>query len=188
MTPECVQFLQDQLATDPDLTLRQLADVLGTSLQMTVCPQSVKNHLDVSLITMKQFHKEPQYMNTPQNKLKRREYLIKLQRHQAAGTTIIYMDETNFNLWSTRIRGRSRRGHRAVKKVFAGGGQNLQVIACIGIGGVVHYELRYGGNKYLQSNEFIRATLHKFNHLSNIVLVKDKTSMTVAMLRTVVTD
>eukprot|EP00644_Phytophthora_capsici_P003903 jgi/Phyca11/108254/e_gw1.15.759.1 len=50
------------------------------------------------------------------------------------------MDETNFNLWSTRTRGRSRRGQRAVKK-------------------------------YLNSNEFIRATLRKFENLDNVVLV-----------------
>ncbi|EGZ20028.1 hypothetical protein PHYSODRAFT_490273 [Phytophthora sojae] len=41
------------------------------------------------------------------------------------------MDETNFNLWATRTRCRSLRGRRAVKKVFAGGGQNMHVIACI---------------------------------------------------------
>ncbi|EEY58773.1 uncharacterized protein PITG_10910 [Phytophthora infestans T30-4] len=84
MTPACVKFPQDQLATDPDLTLRQLADMLETSLCVTVRPQTVKNHLDAALSTMKQFHKEPQYMNTAQNKLKRRDYLIQLQRYQAA--------------------------------------------------------------------------------------------------------
>eukprot|EP00644_Phytophthora_capsici_P013364 jgi/Phyca11/71978/gw1.29.464.1 len=48
---------------------------------------TIKNHLDASTITMKQFHKEPQYMNTDVNKHKRRdsrrEYLIRLQELQA---------------------------------------------------------------------------------------------------------
>ncbi|KAE9027787.1 hypothetical protein PF011_g1888 [Phytophthora fragariae] len=101
-------------------------------------------------------------MNTVQNKIKRKDFLVRLQQLQAAGISIVYMDETNFNLWSSRTRGRSIRGRRAVKKVLAGGGQNLQVIACIGKGGVVHYEMKLGSNKYQHSNEFIRNTLLKF--------------------------
>ncbi|KAG6961417.1 hypothetical protein JG687_00007705 [Phytophthora cactorum] len=58
------------------LTLRQLADKLDTQFSISVCPQTIKNHLDGNPITMKLFHKEPQYMNTDVNKLKRRGYLI----------------------------------------------------------------------------------------------------------------
>ncbi|KAE9134134.1 hypothetical protein PF010_g2567 [Phytophthora fragariae] len=112
-------------------------------------------------------------MNTVQNKIKRKDFLVRLQQLQAAGISIVYMDETNFNLWSSRTRGRSIRGRRAVKKVLAGGGQNLQVIACIGKGGVVHYEMKLGSNKYQHSNEFIRNTLLKFADVSNVVVVLD---------------
>ncbi|KAE9048820.1 hypothetical protein PR001_g3686 [Phytophthora rubi] len=77
------------------------------------------------------------------------------------------------DLWSSRTRGRSLRGRRAVKKVLAGGGQNLHVIACIGKGGVVHYETKLGSNKYQHSNEFIRNTLRKFADVSNVVVVLD---------------
>ncbi|KAE8977496.1 hypothetical protein PR002_g24999 [Phytophthora rubi] len=122
---------------------------------------------------MKQFHKKPQYMNTVQNKIKRKDFLVLLQQLQAAGKSIVYMDETNFNLSSSRTRGRSIRGRRAVKKVLASGGQNLQVIACIGKGGVVRYETKLGSNKYQHSNEFIRNTLRKFADVSNVVVVLD---------------
>ncbi|EGZ05751.1 hypothetical protein PHYSODRAFT_407198, partial [Phytophthora sojae] len=44
---------------------------------------TVKNHVDAACFTMKQLHKEPQYMNTPLNKEKRRDYLVKLQEYQA---------------------------------------------------------------------------------------------------------
>ncbi|KAG3232488.1 hypothetical protein PI124_g22431 [Phytophthora idaei] len=162
MTADGVTYLLSEHSIDPDLTLRQLVDKLDTQCSISVCPQTIKNHLDGNLTTMKQFHKEPQYMNTEVNKLKRREYLIRLQELQAMEKSIIYMDETNFNLWSS-----------CSEKVLAGGGQNLQVIACVGKGGVVHYETKLGSNKYQHSNEFIRNTLRKFTNVSNIVVVLD---------------
>ncbi|KAG6572612.1 Replication protein A 70 kDa DNA-binding subunit [Phytophthora cinnamomi] len=83
------------------------------------------------------------------------------------------MDETNFNIWSSRTRGRSIRGRRAVKKVLAGGGQNLQVIACVGKGGVIHYETKLGSNKYHHSNDFIRNTLRTLADVSKVVVGLD---------------
>ncbi|KAG6585072.1 Replication protein A 70 kDa DNA-binding subunit [Phytophthora cinnamomi] len=122
---------------------------------------------------MKQFHKEPQFMNTEQNKIKRRDFLVRLEQLQADGNSIIYMDETNFNLWPSRTRSRSICSRRAVKKVLAGGSQNLQVIACVGKGGVIHYETKLGSNKYHHSNDFIRNTLRKFADVSKVVVVLD---------------
>ncbi|KAE8994958.1 hypothetical protein PR002_g19765 [Phytophthora rubi] len=178
MMPEFVQFLLDKLHADPDLTLRQLADMLEHSTGVKVVPQTIKNHLDARCITMKQFHKEPQYMNIMKNKLKRREYLVQLQQYQASGKTIIYMDETNFNLWATRTRGRSLKGRRAVKKVFAGGGQNMHVIACISEDGLVYYEARFGADRVDNTNDFIRSLLRHVRDstsldLSDVVLVLD---------------
>ncbi|KAG2948603.1 hypothetical protein PC110_g8016 [Phytophthora cactorum] len=142
MTTNAVTYLLSELSIDPDLTLIQLADKFDTQCAISVCPQTITHHLDGNLIIMKQFHKEPQYMNAEVNKFKRRESLIRLQELQAMGKSIIYMDKTNFNMSSSPTRGRRIRGRRAVKKVLAGGGQNLQVIACIGKGGAVHYETK----------------------------------------------
>ncbi|EGZ05750.1 hypothetical protein PHYSODRAFT_532654 [Phytophthora sojae] len=88
------------------------------------------------------------------------------------------MDETNFNLWATRTRGCSLKGKRAVKKVFAGGGQNTHVISCISEHGLVYFETRFGSNRYANTNELIRSLLrHVAQHgeiaLSDVVLVLD---------------
>ncbi|RLN47672.1 hypothetical protein BBJ28_00022614 [Nothophytophthora sp. Chile5] len=112
MTDEGVDYLLSLLSIDSDLTLCQLADLLNTACSISVCSQTIKNHLDARLITVKQFHKEPQYMNT-------------------------------------------------------------DVIACIGKGGVVHYETKLGSNKRVHSNEFIQNTLRKFEDVSNVVVVLD---------------
>ncbi|KAE9219708.1 hypothetical protein PF005_g7755 [Phytophthora fragariae] len=173
-----VGFLLEQLRYDPDLTLRQLADRLENEMGVRVAPQTIKNHVDAACFTMKQLHKELQYMNTSVNKEKRRDYLVSLQEYQAAGKVILYMDETNFNLWSTRTRGRSLKGKRAVKKVFAGGGQNMHVIACISEHALVYFETRFGSNRYTNTNDFVRGLLRHVAQqgeisLSDVVLVLD---------------
>ncbi|POM71693.1 Hypothetical protein PHPALM_11706 [Phytophthora palmivora] len=178
MTPDLVEILLEKLRDDLDLTLRYLVDVLEHETGVKVTPQTVKNHVDGSCFTLKQMHKEPQYMNTISNNQKRREYLVKLQEYQSMGKIIIYMDETNFNLWSMRTRGRSLRGRRAVKKVFAGGGQNMHVIACISENGLVYFETRFGSNRIDNTYDFIRNLLRyvrgtsEFN-LTDVVLVLD---------------
>ncbi|KAG3107435.1 hypothetical protein PI124_g12700 [Phytophthora idaei] len=86
------------------------------------------------------------------------------------GKVILYMDETNFNLWSSRTRERSLRGRRAVKKVFADGGQNMHVIACISENGLVHYETKFGSNRHANTNDFIRAPLRRIRDSSELTL------------------
>ncbi|KAG4044437.1 hypothetical protein PC123_g20123 [Phytophthora cactorum] len=178
VTDSCVQFWLGKLREDPDLTLRQLADALEHERGVYVVPQTVKNHVDGACFTLKQMHKEPQYMNTMTNKQKRRVYLHQLQQYEAMGKVILYMDKTNFNLWSSRTRGRSLRGRRAVKKLFAGGGQNMHVIACISENGLVHYETKFGSNRHANTNDFIRALLRRIRDssehtLADMVLVID---------------
>ncbi|GMF47719.1 unnamed protein product [Phytophthora fragariaefolia] len=178
ITDAVVAFWHGKLRDDPDLTLRQLADALEHELDVVVFPQTVKNHVDGACFTLKQMHKEPQYMNTMVNKQKRSDYLAQLQQYQAMGKVIRYMDETNFNLWSSRTRGRSLRGRRAVKKVFASGCQTMQVIACISENGLVNFETKFGSNRHANTNDFIRALLRHVRDsselsLPDVVLVLD---------------
>ncbi|KAG4054603.1 hypothetical protein PC123_g10270 [Phytophthora cactorum] len=178
VTEACVEFWLSKLRDDPDLTLRQLVDALEHERGVVVVPQTVKNHVDGACFTLKRMHTEPQYMNPMRNKQKWREYLAQLQQYQAMGKTTLYMDETNFNLWSTRKRGRSLRGRRAVKKVFAGGGQNMHVIACISENRLVYYETKFGSNRHANVNDFIRSLLRTIRDepertLADVVLVLD---------------
>ncbi|KAG2764559.1 hypothetical protein Pcac1_g23749 [Phytophthora cactorum] len=174
VTDFCVQFWLGKRREDPDLTLRQLADALEHESGVYVVPQTVKNHVDGACFTLKQMPIEPQYMNTMTNKQKRRAYLHQLQQYQAMGKVILYMDNTNFNLWSSRTRGRSLRGRRAVKKVFAGGGQNMHVIACISENGFVHYEMKFGSNRHANTNDFIRALLRRIRDSSELTGAGDR--------------
>ncbi|ETO61851.1 hypothetical protein F444_20192 [Phytophthora nicotianae P1976] len=60
--------------------------------------ESVAENLGDKLATLT---KELQYINSKANKLKRREYLIQLQKYQAAGKTILCVDARNV-IWATR--------------------------------------------------------------------------------------
>ncbi|KUF82958.1 hypothetical protein AM587_10005713 [Phytophthora nicotianae] len=73
-----------------------VAENLGDKLATTVI-----NHVDEACFTMNQLTKELQYINSKANKLKRREYLIQLQKYQAAGKTILCVDARNV-IWATR--------------------------------------------------------------------------------------
>lgn len=78
MTAGVIGFLMCELSINHGLTLRQLANELERACSISVCAQNVNNYLDASLITMKQFHKEPQYMHTVQNKIKRKDFPARL--------------------------------------------------------------------------------------------------------------
>ncbi|KAJ8542610.1 hypothetical protein ON010_g12200 [Phytophthora cinnamomi] len=151
MTGEMVNFLLSKLRDDPDLTLRQLVDMLELETGVSVVPQTVKNHVDAFGFTLKQLHKDPLYMNTMANKAE-----TPGVSRQASALT----------------------GRRAFKKVFAGGGQNMHVFACISEHGLVYYETRFGSNRFSNTNDFIRNVLRHVRdaseiRLDNVVLVLD---------------
>ncbi|KAJ0392409.1 hypothetical protein ATCC90586_012110 [Pythium insidiosum] len=66
-------------------------------------------------------------MNSPDNKQERHDFVVKLKEHRAAGSMIVYLDETNYNVYISRNRGRARTAERAVVKFTAPQGQNLQI-------------------------------------------------------------
>ncbi|POM58104.1 hypothetical protein PHPALM_37295 [Phytophthora palmivora] len=111
ITDDLVEILLNKLSQDPDLTLTQLVDKLEYATGVHVVPQTIKNHVDASCLTLRQLQREPQYMNKPVNKEKRRDYFIKLQGYQVAGKVILYMNKMNFNLL---------RGCGAIKKRLLG--------------------------------------------------------------------
>ena len=64
------------------------------------------------MLTLKDIRKEPEKANREENKTKRSDYAKQLLEYQAENIPIIYMDETNFNLFISRRKGRSKKGSR----------------------------------------------------------------------------
>ncbi|RHY29001.1 hypothetical protein DYB32_005539 [Aphanomyces invadans] len=169
-----VEYLTELLGDNPKFTLKMMAESLQIRFGLVVCQQTVKNNLEGACFTLKQTHVKPEYMNKPENKEKRRNFLIQLQEYVSlGGKTAYYMDETNFNLWTSRSMGWSKKGERAVQTTKSGGRQNIQVLACIGENGLVHYDTRFGSNNMITVNAFFVDLLRKLcqRHPRSEVLV-----------------
>ncbi|EGZ04621.1 hypothetical protein PHYSODRAFT_343090 [Phytophthora sojae] len=124
--------------------LEEMNDALDARFSLRVTRQTIKRHLDARRYTVKQTHRDNNYRNLAHKKSLRQRYVIDLLSYKSQGKKIFYVDETNFNLWRSRRRGRSLRGTRAVDRNTASKGSNIHVIACISEDGFVYTEKRFG--------------------------------------------
>nr|CAI5851355.1 unnamed protein product [Callosobruchus analis] len=96
-----VEWIED----DCGLTLKQVKIKVLANFRKNVSTSTIGNYLDGRLFTMKQVHKQPISMNFEENKRKRAEYVTALNRYIELGKQIVWIDETNFNLFCRRTRG-----------------------------------------------------------------------------------
>ena len=90
------------------------------------------------------------------------------------GKQIIYMDESNCNLFLRRTFGRSRKGTRCTIKTPASKGKNIHVIAAITQTGLVHWERKRGSFLKRDCQEWLRNMLRKvLEPMCNVVVVLD---------------
>ncbi|ETN10704.1 hypothetical protein PPTG_09800 [Phytophthora nicotianae INRA-310] len=93
-----------------------------------------------------------------------------------ADKKIVYLDETNFNLWISRSQGWSVQGTRAVDLNTYSKGSNIHVIACISRDGIEFSEGRFRSSKWEAANDFIRRMLSCLagrEALDNVVVMVD---------------
>ncbi|OWZ04579.1 hypothetical protein PHMEG_00023495 [Phytophthora megakarya] len=92
----------------------------------------------------------------------------------AAEKKILYLDETNFNIWISRNYGCSKQ--RAVDMNASSKGQNIHVIGCISRDGVEYHEGRFGSFNSEAANETVRVMVRDQatrGPLDKIVVVLD---------------
>ena len=70
-------------------------------------------------------------VNNPRNKALRLEYVQLISKRMLQNKTIIWMDETNINLYCRRTRGRAPAGQRAVVALPGSKGSNVHVIGVL---------------------------------------------------------
>ncbi|VEN42387.1 unnamed protein product [Callosobruchus maculatus] len=119
-------------------------------------------YIEGRLFTIKQVHKQPISMNSEENKRKRAGYVTALNRYIELGKQIVWIDETNFNLFCRRTRGRFRVGVRAVQHLPAARGPNVHLIGAISPAGVVTMELRKGSFSSASANIWITNLLQRW--------------------------
>lgn len=152
-------FMERKIEMNPRITLDGLKIEIQQEYGIVISKECVRQHLDGLLFTLKDIRREPERANTVENKEKRRDYAQSLLDIQSENKPILYMDETNFNLFISRKQGRSKKGNRCTHIAAGCKGANIHLIGCIGNMGLIHYEVRRGPFKKPEANEFIRSTL-----------------------------
>ena len=114
--------------TDKDTIIKAFNDEKEDYF-LNICVNTVKNWLDGELISLKNVRCHPGTMNGNNNKRLRSIYVENIMRDRANERNLVWVDETNFNLYCRRKERRSKSGCRATVIQTASKGANLH---CIG--------------------------------------------------------
>ena len=147
------------LNENPLLTLRELVEKLKQRFDIVVSKQTVAAHLHGRMISLKSVHFQPEAANNLQNKALRKAYIEQLMKATSENKTIVYIDESNVNLFLRRKQGRSRMGQRAVAKLPSCKGANVHMISGLTQSGLVGFERRRGSYKGADCKQWVKKLL-----------------------------
>ena len=126
-----VDALLNWQGDNPQLTLKQLSEKLYENYNVQVSHQTIAKHLDGRMISFKSVHFQPEAANKDKNKALRKQYVEKITQMSEEGKTVIFIDESNVNLFLRRSRGRAPVGSRAVVKIPTTKGANIHMIGAM---------------------------------------------------------
>lgn len=178
LLPEHEESIRTWIEENVSITLREIVDKLKTVHNISVCRSTVDNHLHNMLFTVKKVNNEREQMNIEINKQKRRDYVQRiLEINGEVDSVIVFIDETNFNLYTKRQYGRSSKGKKAVSRDPSSKGPNIHVIGGISTNGLEFWESRRGSFKKAQAEDWmkrlIRTMVNRGTNVQDIVLVID---------------
>jgi hypothetical protein len=139
-----VKVVMSWLETDPQMTLQEIRDKIEVTMNVQMTTQAVSLILDGHLFTTKQVHWLPQGVNCEINKQLPCDFTRSVMEYAAQGKVLIFLDETNFNLFCRRSRGRSLRGTRAVVRLPNSKGPNLHIICAMATTGEMFWVRKRG--------------------------------------------
>jgi len=102
MTEEKVHHLVEHIEMNPQATLKECQEIHEARFIEPVSKNTIRNWLDGQSFSLELVHQNPIGINSDENKELRAQYVTSLMAHRAEGATIVYIDETNFNLFSKR--------------------------------------------------------------------------------------
>ncbi|KAE9247660.1 hypothetical protein PF004_g4213 [Phytophthora fragariae] len=158
VTPEIKAALVLWLDERCTYTLSPLRTVVMSEFNVLLSEATISRHLMGVFFTVKQTRVEPTTCNSGVNKEKRKAFAEALVRHNDDGDLVVYFDETNFNLYTKRTRGRDKKGKRAVEKLPPTKGGNMQIQCAVSCAfGVVAYRTHRDSIKMDMSAAFVEA-------------------------------
>lgn len=153
---QMIDCLVETVGQHPTFTLSQLNHELQLQLPWKphVSDSTIHRLLRGQLITMKKLETPPAERNRQDVKEARKahaEWVVGQDPH------LVYIDESGFNLWLNRTRGRSARGHRAQRIVGARRSPNFTLILAVSPRlGRVHHSIHNGGTTAEVFGNFLR--------------------------------
>ncbi|KAF0305585.1 hypothetical protein FJT64_022776 [Amphibalanus amphitrite] len=157
------QGMVDKMVTyveeNPLISLVEIGRNLRQDTGVTISVPTIHRHLHGQLFTMKKVVAEPVAMNNAANKQKRAEYVRKVMAATGSGRSVLYMDETNANLFLRRSQGRSRRGLRCSVKAATSKGPNVHIIGLMSQTGIIYWERRRGSFRKTDCSDWLRRAL-----------------------------
>ena len=174
LSEEHIDTLLSYLEENPLLSLKELSLKLLEATGLNVCTATIHKHLNGRMFTLKKVRSAPDTMNSEENRRKRAAYVTAIMEAVGYGKTVIYMDESNVNLFLRRNFGRSRRGTRCSVKVPTSKGRNVHIIGAVSQTGLVYWERRRGSFKKEDCQEWMRSMLRAAHFpMENILVVCD---------------
>ena len=120
-----------------------------------VSDRTISRWLDGMLYTVKKVKPIPAERNKPEI-IEERKSFATWFLEEGVNADCIYVDETNFNLHTSRTRGRSLRGRDCVLIVGSQKGKNLNILLAVSqFEGIVHKTSKAGGVKSEDLQGFI---------------------------------
>lgn len=113
------------------LTLKEMSAVILRDFNVSLSPQCISYNLHGMCFSLKSIREEPTAMNSHQNKEKRKSFAESLQAAKSKDNFIIYVDETNFNIHTSRSKGWSKKGQRAVIRIHSTKAPNVNVLCAV---------------------------------------------------------
>lgn len=145
--PDIIRTLTSAIENNASITLSELKMQIVAQFHITVCTNTIKNWIDGELFIVKNVTTSTNNMNNEQNKIKPVTYMTQFFRARSEGRSLIWVDETNFNLYCKRREGRSRIGTRASIILPASKGANLHCIGAMTASSMVNFTTRRGAFK-----------------------------------------
>ncbi len=182
VNPEIVEKIISYVEKDPLISLMEIHERLITDECLSLSVPTIHKYLDCQLYSVKKVFPQPVAMNSMENKAKRAAYVSAVLEKTGCGKTVVYIDETNCNLFLRRNFGRSRKGTRCSVKLPTSKGKNIHIIGGITQTGIQHWERRRGSYRKEDCCNFLRNLLRNMEEpMSEIVVVLDNAPVHVSL-------
>lgn len=141
LTEEILIFILSRLEENSQLTLRDMVKMCEETFQIQTSEDAISHALEKMQITWKNVLPIPSNWNTPQIIDARTKFCgSTLPQIEMQGRSMIYIDESGFNMHVKKSKGRALKGEPA-RLTLVPKGKRITLIGALSKDGMVHYQL-----------------------------------------------